>query len=200
MKLYYTPAACSLASHILLEETGEDYEAVAVDLAAKKLADGSDYRAINPKGVVPALEIADGEVLTENAVILQFIAERAGRDDLLPAGGLERYRVLEWMGYIATELHKGFGPLWSPATPDDLREATRELIGRNFGFVEQRLGGDYLRGSRFTAADAYLYTVLRWNDFHHIDLARWPALAAYRQRVAQRPAVQRALSAEGIGA
>jgi glutathione S-transferase len=200
MKLYYTAGACSLAPHILLEETGEDYEAIAVDLAAKKLQDGSDYRAVNPKGAVPALEIADGEVLTENAVILQFIADRAGRDDLLPAGGLERYRVLEWMGYIATELHKGFGPLWSPTTPDDFRETTRDLIGRKFDFVQQQLTGDFLRGSRFTPADAYLYTILRWSDVHRIDLGRWPGLAAYRQRVAQRPAVQRALSAEGIGA
>jgi glutathione S-transferase len=198
MKLYHTPGACSLAPHILLEETGLDYEPVRVDLMAKRLEGGGDYLAINPKGAVPALDVGDGEVLTENAVILQYIADRAGIEALLPARGLARYRVLEWLGYIATELHKGFGPLWLPQTPDAFKDVTRGMIGKKLDFVQGRLGGDYLNGSAFTAADPYLFTILRWTDIHGIDLAGWPQLVAYRKRVAVRPAVARALTAEGI--
>jgi len=198
MKLYYTPGACSLAPHILLEEAGLDYESVRVDLMAKKLEGGGDYLAINPKGAVPALEIDGGEVLTENAVILQYISDRAGNEQLLPAGGLPRYRVLEWLGYIATELHKGFGPLWSPQTPEEFKELTRGMIGKKLDFIQERLRGDYLGGSFFTAADPYLFTILRWTDIHAIDLGRWPQLVEYRKRVAARPAVAKTLSGEGM--
>ena len=200
MKLYHTPGACSLAPHILLEESGLDFDTVMVDLRAKKLADGGDYLAINPKGSVPALDVGDGEILTENAIILQYIADRSGRDDLLPREGLARYRVLEWLGYISTELHKGFGPLWNPSTPDEVKASTRELLGKKFDYVQGRLTGDYLTGDRFTPADAYLFTVLRWTDVHGIDLSRWPGLVAYRRRVGERAAAARALEAEGIQA
>ena len=200
MKLYYTSGACSLAPHILLEESGLDFEAVAVDLRAKTLADGGDYLAINPKGAVPALDVGDGEVLTENAVLLQYIADCSGRDDLLPVSGLARYRVLEWLGYIATELHKGFGPLWNPTTPEEVKSATRDLLAKKFAYVEQRMAGDYLLGDNFTAADAYLFTILRWTDLHAVDLSSFPGLTAYRQRVGARPAAARALQAEGITA
>jgi glutathione S-transferase len=171
---------------------------VRVDLMAKKLEDGGDYLAINPKGAVPALEMDDGEVLTENAVVLQYICDRAGNERLLPAGGLPRYRVLEWLGYIATELHKGFGPLWSPQTPEELKEVTRGTIAKKFDFVQERLGGDYLRGRDFTAADPYFFAILRWTDVHGIDLGRWPPLVEYLKRVAARPAVAKTLSSEGI--
>ena len=199
MKLYYTPGACSLAPHILLQESGLDHQPVLVDLRAKKLADGSDYLAVNPKGGVPALDVGDGEVLTENAVLLVYIADTSGREDLLPASGLARYRVLEWLNYIATELHKGFGPLWNPNNPEALKDQTRELLGKKFDYVQGRLTGDYLTGDHFSAPDAYLFTILRWTDIHGIDLSRWPRLAAYRQRVGARPGAGRALAVEGIG-
>jgi glutathione S-transferase len=201
MKLYHTPGACSQAPHIVLRETGMDFEPVRVDLKAKKLESGEDYLAINPKGAVPALELDDGSVLTENGVVLQYIADRAPAAGLIPPfGSMERYRLLEWLNYIATELHKGFGPLFNPATPEGFRETTRGLIGKKFDYVQARLGGGAcLMGEDFTIADAYLFVILGWTHMHHIDLARWPALADYRRQIAQRPAVKAALHAEGLG-
>jgi glutathione S-transferase len=198
MKLYYTPGACSQAPHIALRETGTEIELVKVDLAAKRTEDGRDYRAINAKGAVPALELADGSVLTENAAILQYIADELG-GDLIPLSGIRRYRLLEWLNYIATELHKGFGPLWNPAAPEDSKEATRQALAAKFDYLEQQLGeGPYLTGEGFTIADAYLFVILNWTRIHQIDLARWPGLTAFSARVAGRPTVQAALRAEGL--
>ncbi|HEX8532957.1 MAG TPA: glutathione transferase GstA [Allosphingosinicella sp.] len=198
MKLYYTPGACSMAPHIALRETGADVDLVKVDLAAKKTEDGRDYRAINSKGAVPALELADGSVLTENAAILQYIADELG-GDLIPLSGLRRYRVLEWLNYIATELHKGFGPLWNPASSDEVKEGTRSLLGTKFDWLQQQLGdGPYLMGEDFTIADAYAFVILNWTRIHQIDLSRWPGLTAFVGRVAQRPSAQAALRAEGL--
>ena len=199
MKLYHTPGACSLAPHIVLLESGAEFEAVVVDLRAKKLADGGDYLAINPKGAVPALGLDGGEVLTENATILQYLVDQAGSNDLLPKAGLARYRVLEWVTFVSTEIHKGFGPLWNPATPDEIKAATREALGKKFDFIQARLGDAFLTGDAFTIADAYLFTVLRWTAIHDIDLGRWPGLLAYQARAAARPKVGEALSAEGLG-
>lgn len=199
MKLYHTPGACSLAPHIVLVESGADFEAVTVDLRAKKLADGSDYLAINPKGAVPALGLDAGQVLTENATILQYLADQAGSEELLPSGGLARYRVLEWVTFVSTEIHKGFGPLWNPSTPDGVKTATRDALGKKFDFIQERLGEGFLTGEAFTIADAYLFTVLRWTAIHDIDLGRWQGLTAYQQRVAARPKVGEALAAEGLG-
>jgi len=199
MKLYHTPGACSLAPHIVLFESGADFEAVIVDLKAKQLADGSDYLAINPKGAVPALGLDDGQVLTENATILQYLADQAGSEELLPSGGLTRYRVLEWVTFVSTEIHKGFGPLWNPSTPADVNSATRDALGKKFDFIQERLGEGFLTGDAFTIADAYLFTVLRWTGIHDIDLGRWQGLSAYQQRVAARPKVADALAAEGLG-
>jgi len=198
MKLYYTPGACSLAPHIALRETGAAFDLVKVDLAAKRIEDGSDYRGINPKGAVPALELADGSVLTENAAILQYIADEHG-GDLIPDEGLRRYRLLEWLNYIATELHKGFGPLWNPATPEAARDATREALAGKFDYLQHGLGdGPFLTGEAFTIADAYAFAVLNWTGVHQIDLSRWPGLAAFVKRVAERPSAQAALRAEGL--
>jgi glutathione S-transferase len=139
-------------------------------------------------------------VLTENAVILQYIADRAAGSELaLPASGIERYRLLEWLNFIATELHKGFGPLWNPATPDSFKAATREALGKKFDYLQEKIGnGPYILGTRFSILDAYAFPVLNWAKMHSIDIARWPGLVAYLERIAARPAVQETLRAEGL--
>jgi glutathione S-transferase len=200
MKLYYTPGACSMAPHIVLREANVAFDLVKADIRAKKLEDGSSYLAINPKGAVPALQLDDGTVLTENAAILQYVGDLAPESGLFPPlGDFQRYRVLEWLNYVATELHKGFGPLWNPSSPDDVKETTRGLIGKKFDFVQEQLGEQaYLLGDTFTLPDAYLFVILNWTGIHDIDLARWPGLTAYQQRVAQRPRVAETLGAEGL--
>lgn len=201
MKLYYTPGACSLAVHIVLREAGLPFELEKVDLATKKTEHGADFLAVNAKGYVPALGLDDGQVLTEDQVILQYLADRKPEAGLAPPfGTMERYRLMEWLGFIASEVHKGFGPLWNPSTPDATRENALALLGRRFDYLAGRLeaGGPWLLGDRYTVADAYLYTVLRWCDLHKVDLARWPGLTEYRARVAGRPAVREAVQAEGL--
>jgi glutathione S-transferase len=200
MKLYYTPGACSQAPHIALNEAGLKFEPVLVDLKAKKLPAGEDYFAVNPKGSVPALGLDDGEVLTENAAILQYIGDQAPGSGLLPQlGDFRRYRVLEWLNYIATELHKGFGPLWNPTSSPEAKDGARDLLAKKFDYVQQRLGDSpYLLGEAFTAPDAYLFVILGWTQMHQIDLSRWPGLTAYVARVSDRPAVQATLRKEGL--
>jgi glutathione S-transferase len=200
MKLYYAPGACSQAPHIILHELGLHHESARVNLPSKTLDDGSSYLNINPKGAVPALELDNGEVLTENAVILQYLGDRSGSPELLPpVGDFRRYKVLEWMNYIATELHKGFGPLWNPATSEEMKQLTRDLVANRFDYVEQRLGeGPYLMGERFTLADAYLFVILGWTTIHQIDLGRRPNLTAFRERMKQRPSVRQVLEFEGL--
>ena len=199
MKLYYAPGACSQAPHIVLREAGFPVELVKVDLAAKRTETGEDYRAINPKGSVPALGLEDGSVLTENAAILQYIGDQTDGSLMPPLLTIKRYRLLEWLNYVATELHKGFGPLWNPSTPDDFKAATRDVLGHKFDYVQGRIGeGPYLTGEDFTIADAYLFVILNWTRIHDIDLGRWPSLTAFVQRVRERPAVQEALKAEGL--
>jgi glutathione S-transferase len=200
MKLYYAPGACSQAPHIVLREAGLPFDLVKTDIRAKRTEDGRDYREVNPKGAVPALELDDSAVLTENAAILQYAADLAPESGLLPPlGDFDRYRVIEWLNYVATEMHKGFGPLWNPTSSEEVRETTRTLLGAKFDYLQQRIGdGPYLLGERFTLPDAYLFVVLNWTGIHQIDLSRWPGLAAFVRRVAQRPAVQEALRAEGL--
>ena len=200
MKLYYSPGACSQAAHIVLHETGFSHDSVRVDLRAKTVEDGSDYLRINPKGAVPALELENGEVLTENAVILQYLGDRSGSSDLFPPlGDFRRYRVLEWLNYVATELHKGFGPLWNPRAAPEWKQATRDLLAKKFDYVEQQLGDrDFLTGNRFTIADAYLFVTLGWTAMHEIDLGRWPGLNEFRRRVGQRPSARQVLEFEGL--
>lgn len=200
MKLYYAPGACSQAPHIILHEAGLPHDSAKVDIRAKKLADGSDYLKINPKGAVPALELDDGQVLTENAVILQYIADKAGAFELLPQpGDLQRYRVLEWVNYVATELHKSFGPLFNPASSDEAKQSARDLIGKKFDFVEQQIGDQpYLMGDQFTLPDAYLFVILGWTETMGIGLDRWPRLAALRKRVAGRESAREVLEFEGL--
>ena len=200
MKLYYSPGACSLSPHIALREAGLAFDLVKVDTAAKKTEAGEDYRRINPKGVVPALVRDDGTVLTEAAAIVQYIADRAPPHKLAPAHGSDdRYRMIEWLNYIATELHKGFSPLFKPNTPDDYKAIVKENLAKQFAFVEQKLAGrEYLLGSTFTVADGYLFTILNWAHFVKIDLSPYPNIKAFMERVAARPAVREALKSEGL--
>jgi glutathione S-transferase len=199
MKLYYSPGACSLAPHIALAELGVPFSTVKVDLRAHKLADGTDYFAINPKGYVPLLELDDGTRLSEVAVILQYIADRKP-GTLAPAfGGIERYRTMEWLNFIATEVHKQMSPLWYPTTPDATREAQRQKLATRFELLAKTLATQpYLTGERFSIADAYLFTILNWAAMLKVDLAPWPVLGRYLERVAARPAVRAALLAEGL--
>jgi len=199
MKLYLTPHACSFATHIAAREAGLAFEPVWVDLRGKKLLhDGSDFTQINPKGQVPAVQTDDGQVLTEVAVVLQYLADQRPDSGLLPATlDMKRYRVLEWTNYISSELHKGFGPLFRPNTPAEYRSIAIENLKQRFAFLDQTLAArPYLSGDTFTIADAYCYTVMGWAHFHKIDLADWPNLVKYLERVGQRTAVQQAAQAE----
>ena len=199
MKLYYSPGACSLAPHIALSESGLPYTTKRVDLKTHTLVDGTDYYTINPKGYVPLLELDDGARLTEIAAIVQYIADRKP-GTLAPAyGTMERYRLMEWLNFIATELHKQFGPLWYPTTPEATREAQITKLKSRFELIAKMLATQpYLMGDKFTVADAYLFTILNWAPMLKVDLTPWPALVAFQARVAARPAVHAALVAEGL--
>lgn len=197
MKLYFNPGACSLHPHIVLRETGAAFDLVRVDLRAHKTEDGRDYYGINPKGYIPALELDDGSILTEGAVIDQYIADRKPESKLIPpAGTPERYRVQEWLNFIATEIHKAFVPLFGGGS-DEVKEQARGRVGKRFDLVAKALESRaYLVGDGFTVADAYLFNMLTWTQFTGIDLAKWPTLQAFFARVQQRPSVQAALAAE----
>ena len=199
MKLYYSPGACSLAPHIALSESGLPYTTKRVDLKTHTLVDGTDYYTINPKGYVPLLELDDGARLTEIAAIVQYIADRKP-GTLAPAyGTMERYRLMEWLNFIATELHKQFSPLWYPTTPEATKDAQIAKLKTRFELISKTLAAQpYLMGNDFTVADAYLFTILNWAPMLKVDLAPWPALVAYQARVAARPAVHAALVAEGL--
>ena len=199
MKLYYSPGACSLSPHIVLREAGLPFEAVLASTKTHKLQDGTDYYSINPKGYVPLLELDDGERLTEAAVILQYIADRKP-GTLAPAfGSIERYRLMEWLNFIATEVHKQFAPLFYPTTPDATKEAQKAKLAARFDHVSKTLAKQpYLTGNNFTIADAYLFTVVNWSGNLGIDLGRWPALQQFQARVAARPGVQKAMKEEGL--
>lgn len=201
MKLYYKAGACSLASHIALQETGTEFSIEAVDTAKGETASGADFRAINPKGYIPALELKDGEVLTEGAAILQYIADQHPAASLAPANGtVARARVQEHLNYIASELHHAFGPFFKSASSDADKASAGETVAAKFAYIETLLadGRDYLAGKSFSVADAYLFVVSNWSNFVGIDLARWPNVAAFVGRVAARPATQAALKAEGL--
>ena len=200
MKLYYSPGACSLSPHIALREAGLAFTPVMASTKTKKLADGSDFLAINPKGQVPLLELDDGQRLSEGPAIVQYIADQAPDRKLAPAWGtMERYRLMEWLNFITSELHKGFSPLFTPAMPEEAKALARAKLGEKLAWVDQQLEGhDYLMGAQFTVADAYLFTVTSWANSLKADLSAFPKLLAYQQRVAARPAVQAALVAEGL--
>jgi glutathione S-transferase len=200
MKLYYIPGACSLSPHIALRESGLAFELEQMDPKTKKTKSGADFLKINPKGYVPVLQLDDGQTLTEAAVILQYIADKKPEAKLLPpAGSFERYRALEWLNYVATELHKGIGALFNPSLTDPWKQILREGLAPKFDFLTKRLEGkSFAFGDGFSAVDCYLFTVLGWPQYVGIDLAKWPVIKSYVDKIAQRPSVQAALKAEGL--
>ncbi len=200
MKLYYSPGACSLSPHIALCESGLPYDLVKVDLKAKKLENGDDYLKVNPKGQVPALALDNGELVTEGPVIVQMIADKVAAKNLAPArDSAERYKLLEWLNFVGTELHKNFGPMFSPVLADDAKAFFKDRVMGKFKYLDGVLAGrDYLMGKQFTVADGYLFTMLAWADRMKFDLSAMPNLLAYKARVGARPMVQQALTKEGL--
>jgi glutathione S-transferase len=200
MKLYYSPGACSLSPHIVLREAGLPFALVKADLKKGVLEDGTALRSVNSKGYVPVLETDDGERLTEGPAIVQYLADRVPERGLAPANGtLARYRLQEWLNFITSELHKQFSPLFDPSLDEAAKDKQRQKIGHRLEWLDKQLAGhDFLTGSRFTVADAYLFTVLGWGRWTGIALDRWPTLQAYVERVSARPSVQDALRAEGL--
>lgn len=202
MKLYYTPGACSHAPHILLREAGLDFTIEKVDLAEKKTETGADFKTINPHGYVPALQLKDGTVLTEVAVINQYIADRVPAKKLAPANGTpERYTLQSWLNFISSEVHKQLAPMFNPKVPEDYKTILKEKLATRFDTINALLSKQaFLLGESFTAPDAYLYTVLNWAKYFAIDLAKWPAIKSFMDRVAARPSAQAAAKAEGLAA
>ena len=200
MKLYYSPGACSLSPHIALHEAGLAHTPVLASTKSKKLQDGTDFFTINELGYVPVLELDNGERLREGPVIVQYIADQAPEKNLAPANGtLERYRLQEWLNFIGTELHKGFGPLFNPATPEEYKTIARNQLLKRLQWVDSKLADKpYLMGAQFTVADGYLFTVTNWAGLVGLDISGLAHLAAYRARVGARPGVQAAMKAEGL--
>jgi glutathione S-transferase len=199
MKLFYRSGTCAQAPHILLRELDLPFQLVKVDTKAGVTESGADFLAVNPKGYVPVLELDDGQRLTEASVILQYLGDRKPEAKLVPlAGTMERYRLQEWLNYVSAEMHKSLGSLFNKQMPDAWRAAVREMVGKKLDFLSRQLEGKEGLMGAFSAADAYLFVVLGWAKHHEIDLARWPVVQAYRTRIAQRPAVQAALKAEGL--
>ena len=200
MKLYYSPAACSMATHIILNEAGLAFELDKVDLVNKVTESGTDFSEININGYVPALALSSGETLTEAAITLQYIADQAPHSGLISsAGTMERYRVLEWLNFIATELHKTLGSLFNPNITTEWRNNQIAIFTKRSEFLNHHLADkEFLMGEQFTIADAYLFTILSWSTYHKIDMTAWPRLTDYMARVASRPAVMKAMKTEGL--
>lgn len=200
LKLYYAPGACSLAPHIALCESKLSFEKEAVDLKAKKTAEGKEFITINPKGYVPVLALEEGQILTEVAVILQYIADQAPESGLAPpVTSFERYRLQEWLNFIGSELHKKVGAFFQADLPDSVKLAYKETLARRFEWLAAHLErNDLLMGNSFSVADAYLFTILRWTFYLKIDLTRWPVILRYFDRVQNFACVQTALAAEGL--
>ncbi|HEY4161706.1 MAG TPA: glutathione transferase GstA [Dongiaceae bacterium] len=200
MKLYYAPGACSLSPHIVINELGLKVDVEKADLKSKKTESGGDFLAVNPKGQVPTLVMANGQVLTEGPVIVQYLADQKPEAGLMPpAGSPERYRVQEWLNYITSELHKGYSPLFNPTVPDEYKKIARTNLANKYRFLDKLLAGkSYLMGDKFTVADAYLFTVTNWAGHTNVDLSEFPNVQAFQKRVAERPKVQEVLKAEGL--
>ena len=199
MKLYHTKGTCSFGPHIVLREIGRDFDLVPVNLMEKTLADGSDFRAINPKGYVPFIETDDGKGLSECAAIVQYLADRNPECGLAPAAGTaERYQLQEWLSFIGSELHKNIPPLFLPYIPEDYRPVARKRVAQRLDYMDAAIAGkDYLMGSDFTVADAYAFAVLNWTGKANYDLAAHPNVKSWFDRVAARPSVKAAFAAEG---
>lgn len=202
MKLYYMPSACSQASNIALREAGLKFEFVKVDRHTKKAADGLDFNLVNPKGYVPALTTDSGETLTENVTVLQYIADQSPASKLAPPfGTMERYRLMEWLSFINSEVHKSFTPMFHKDAGEGMREYALGVLNKRLDYVQRALGSkSFLMGEQFTVADCYLFTVLSWAPFVKLDLGKWPELKRYVDRIHTRPHVIEALAAEGLKA
>jgi glutathione S-transferase len=200
MKLYFYPGACSMAPHIALREAGLSFDLDKVDFAKKRTESGEDFIKVNPKGYVPALRLDNGEILTEAAVILQYLADQKPQAELVPkTGTMERYRLMEWLNFIAAEIHKTLGALFNPKITPEWKANQIALFGRRCDYLVQALGSrPYLMGERFSVADAYLFTVLGWANMFKLDMDQWPTLKDYMGRIATRPAVKEAMRAEGL--
>ena len=200
MKLFYSPGACSLSPHIILQESGLKHTTAKTNLKDKTIDGGGDYKQKNPHGYVPALELDDGTIITEGPSVLQYIAEKAGNTSVSPAVGTpERYRMLSWLNFTSTELHGPFGSLFNPAMPDAGKEIAKAKLASRFKFLDQHLAGkDYLLGKAFTLPDAYAFAVLGWAPAMKIDMSGYPNIKAYVARIAARPAVQKAMGEEGL--
>ena len=200
VKLYFSPGACSLSPHIVLRESGLPFELEQVNLQTKKLKSGDDFLEVNAKGQVPVLKLDSGDILTEGPAIVQYIADQKPESGLAPkAGTIQRYHVQEWLNFITSELHKSFTPLFRPNTPEEYVKISKENLANRFGFLDKELGKrQYLMGDKFTVPDAYAFTVVGWSRYKDIDLARWPNLKGYMDRVGARPKVQEAMKAEGL--
>ena len=200
MKLYYSPGACSLAPHIVAREAGYSIDLEKVDIPNKKTADGGDYWKINPKGYVPTLVLNDGQVVTEVGVICQYLADQKPESGLVPKfGTMERYRQMEALNFTATEVHKQIGALFNPMMTPEMKQVQIGTIERRLNALEAMLDGKaYIMGDKFTAADAYLFTVLNWTNMHKIDISKWPNIKAYMARIGDRPKVREAMKAEGL--
>ncbi len=200
MKLYYSPSACSMAPHIVMRELGLSFEAVQVDLKTHRLADGTDYYQINPKGYVPALQLEDGSLLTEDAAILQYLGDR--KPGLLAApGSMERYRTIEWLTFISSELHKGFSPLFNGDMPEAAKKIFLDKLKNRFALLDKHLAShEFLMGKQFTVADAYAFTILNWTNFLNVDLSPWKNIEAYMNRMTARPKVLETIHAEKLAA
>jgi glutathione S-transferase len=200
MKLYYAPGACSLSTHIALREAGYDVDLVKVDLASKKTETGDDFYAIAAKGQVPALKLDTGEVLTEGSAIVQYVADQKPEKKLAPAAGsMARYRLVEWLNYVASEMHKAVGALFNKKYSDDTKEIMKDALKPKFDYLSAQLKDrSFLMGDVFTVADGYLFTILSWTSHVGVDLSKWPVLTNYVARIGARPAVQATLKAEGL--
>jgi glutathione S-transferase len=200
MKLYYSPGACSLSPHIVSKELGLPVTLQKVNTKDKTMEGGGDFWQVNAKGYVPTLELDNGERLTEGPAIVQYLADQKPDAGLAPKNGtLERYRVQEWLNFLTSEVHKQFSPLFRPNTPEDYKPVAKENLAKRFDWLDKQLAGkEYLLGANFSVADAYLFTLLRWTKPTQIDLAKWPNLKAYVERVGARPKVKEALKAEGL--
>ena len=200
MKLYFSPGACSLSPHIVLHEAGLAHTSEKVDLRTKQTASGADFRSINPKGYVPALETDSGAILTEGPAIVQYLADLAPDKSLAPAHGtMERYQMISWLHFIGTEIHKNYSPLFNPASSDEQKTNSLANLQHRYKHVNSMLGGrDYLGGEGFSVADVYLFVVTNWAGRVKLDLSAFPHLLAFQQRIASRPAVQQAMRAEGL--
>jgi glutathione S-transferase len=200
MKLYFAPGACSLSPHIVARELGIPFELKKVNTKEKTIEGGGDYWQVNPRGYVPALELDNGQVLTEGPAIVQYLADQKPDAGLAPKNGtIERYRVQEWLNFLTSEIHKQFSPLFKPNTPEDYKPIAKQNIATRFDWLDKQLEGkEYLTGKQFTVADAYLFVLTNWTKPTQIDLSKWPNIAAFQKRVAARPKVKEAMQAEGL--